>query len=93
MMKTGEDMSAQDLIHWVVFTACLVQRILLARWHEELRQHFEKRKQHLHFRARWYAEKLAASRQMQISMWDTKRQAGLEKSRVAKVEYNRVIAE
>lgn len=30
----------------------------------------------LDFRAEWYAEKLATSRQVQLSMWDTKRQAG-----------------
>ena len=34
----------------------------------------------LDFRARWYAEKLATSRQVQLSMWDTKRQAAMQET-------------
>lgn len=104
-------MSGKELVHCLVFASCLVQRILVERWHDDLREHFRKRKaggmlfEHrlicfygvfsfvlllnidvlllfphflqalLDFRARWYAEKLATSRQVQLSMWDTKRQA------------------
>ncbi|CAJ1355670.1 unnamed protein product, partial [Effrenium voratum] len=81
MVKTAGqfDGNVEELVHWLVFTTCLVQRILVERWNETLRSHFERRKALLEFRAQWYAEKLAASRQVQLSMWDTKRQVLLHK--------------
>ncbi|CAK8992916.1 Piezo-type mechanosensitive ion channel component 2 [Durusdinium trenchii] len=69
----------KELVHCLVFVSCLVQRILVERWNEDLREHFKRRKALLDFRAEWYAEKLATSRQVQLSMWDTKRQVLLNK--------------
>ncbi|CAK9018503.1 unnamed protein product [Durusdinium trenchii] len=81
MIKTGGALSGtlEELVHCLVFVSCLVQRILVERWNEDLREHFKRRKALLDFRAEWYAEKLATSRQVQLSMWDTKRQVLLNK--------------
>jgi len=81
MMKTGSQSkgSLQELVHCLVFATCLLQRILVERWNSDLHEHFERRKALLEFRAQWYAEKLATSRQVQLSMWDTKRQVLLNK--------------
>ena len=36
--------ATEDVVHCLVFATCLMQRILVERWHEDLREHFERRK-------------------------------------------------